>query len=277
MKLMRLLASCALGVLCLVTISHANSQPYLILSAVKLEYLPIAKHMTDTKEGVVAHIHYLEGNLHHLPVVVAYTGVGNLNAAFVTGLFIHRFHPRGVIYAGSAGGLRSDLKVGDVVVSTSQFSLDNISYVLDKTQFSMGELVLFPDNQVTSKQEPLEYFSSQYYIHLLKKSHQDKQRVFYAPIVTANTMIDPSDNIKKLLIKNGVLAIAMEDVGVAHVCWMYGVPMISIRGISNNILLRTPFTEETAAAASNAAAHVVGDLLEGLKCRTRAIVSVCNG
>ncbi len=264
MKLLQLLASCILSASCLVTTSHANSQPYLILSAVKLEYLPIAKQMTDTKEGVVAHIHYLEGNLHHAPVIAAYTGVGNLNAALVTGLFIHRFHPKGVIYAGSAGGLRSDLNAGDVIVSTSQFSLDNIFYVLGKTQFSTGEPVLFPDNQVTHKQEPLEYPSSQYYIHLLKKSHQNKQRVFYAPIVTANTMIDPSVTVKKLLVKNGVLAIAMEDVGVAHVCWMYGVPMISIRGISNNVWLRTPFTEETAVIASNAAAQVVSNLLEQL-------------
>ena len=51
-------------------------------------------------------------------VVLALSGIGKVNAALSTALVLQQHRPDFVINTGSAGGLGSELKVGDVVIGT---------------------------------------------------------------------------------------------------------------------------------------------------------------
>ena len=51
-------------------------------------------------------------------VVLALSGIGKVNAALSTALVLQQHRPDFVINTGSAGGLGSGLKVGDVVIGT---------------------------------------------------------------------------------------------------------------------------------------------------------------
>ena len=52
------------------------------------------------------------------PVLVVRTGIGLVNAASTLSVMLERFEPSAVISAGSAGGLRADVNVGDLVIGT---------------------------------------------------------------------------------------------------------------------------------------------------------------
>ena len=52
------------------------------------------------------------------PVLLVRTGIGLVNAASAVTAVIERFEPSMVLAAGSAGGLRADVNVGDLVIGT---------------------------------------------------------------------------------------------------------------------------------------------------------------
>lgn len=52
------------------------------------------------------------------PVLLVRTGIGLVNAASALTAAIERFEPSAVVSAGSCGGLRADVNVGDLVVGT---------------------------------------------------------------------------------------------------------------------------------------------------------------
>ncbi|GEC99625.1 5'-methylthioadenosine/S-adenosylhomocysteine nucleosidase [Kocuria varians] len=63
-----------------------------------------------------ADVHALE--LDGRPVLLVRTGIGLVNAASALGTVLELFEPSVVVSAGSAGGLRADVNVGDLVVGT---------------------------------------------------------------------------------------------------------------------------------------------------------------
>ncbi|MDO4919556.1 5'-methylthioadenosine/S-adenosylhomocysteine nucleosidase [Kocuria sp.] len=52
------------------------------------------------------------------PVLLVCTGIGLVNAASAATAVLERFEPSAVVSAGSCGGLRADVNVGDLVVGT---------------------------------------------------------------------------------------------------------------------------------------------------------------
>src|SRR5690625_664942 len=80
----------------------------------EIEYL--RNIMTETKEHEIASVLLIEGKLAGKEVILLKSGIGKVNAAMATTILIERFQPTHVINTGTAGGMKGNLNVGDVVV-----------------------------------------------------------------------------------------------------------------------------------------------------------------
>lgn len=89
----------------------------LIIGAMQEEVNALVQRMDTVKHVEVQSIAVVEGYLSGKLVSVALSGIGKVNAAFVTTLLIARLKPDFVINIGSAGGLLDGQKIGDVVVA----------------------------------------------------------------------------------------------------------------------------------------------------------------
>ena len=67
-------------------------------------------------------------------VIITRSGVGKVNANACAQTFIHKFDVDSIINTGVAGGLHSDVKVGDIVISTNVTHHD-VSKTQMKTYF----------------------------------------------------------------------------------------------------------------------------------------------
>ena len=90
----------------------------LIIGAMDEEVNALKACMSTVEEKLFQNVQLFEGTLSGKQVVVARSGVGKVNAAYTATTLIHHCNPELVINIGSAGGLKENQTVGDIVVAT---------------------------------------------------------------------------------------------------------------------------------------------------------------
>jgi adenosylhomocysteine nucleosidase len=105
-----------------------------IIGAVRQEvdllFAALAVSGSPVRVGRQGDLEFHEGELDGCPVVIVCAGVGKVNAALCAQILITAYGVDCVINTGSAGGLRPDLRVLDMVVST-----DCVQHDVDVTGF----------------------------------------------------------------------------------------------------------------------------------------------
>jgi adenosylhomocysteine nucleosidase len=86
------------------------------MSAFEPEWTALQSMLGGRKEYVVHGTIFLTGTIEHKPVLLFQSGVSMVNAAMKTQLAIDRFTIRKIAFSGIAGGVDTDLEIGDVVV-----------------------------------------------------------------------------------------------------------------------------------------------------------------
>ncbi len=236
-----------------------KAAPILIISSMRMEYLPITHYLKQDTMGEFHGIPYTEGQIEKKMVIATYTGLGSINSGIVTAILINRFHPSSVIFSGVGGSLQLNINYGDIVVSTKIFSVNFGQYTKNGPSFDG----LWP-NPIRKIKPPLIYPSSPYLISTLKNIQKSLPYKIYFGVIASDQHFPFDKGVDRLLTGNNVDALAMEDIGVAHACWLYRTPMISIRGISDNIDKKTPYTRKRAAIVAKHAAFVTYSLIKKL-------------
>ncbi|MDB6011713.1 MAG: Phosphorylase [Gammaproteobacteria bacterium] len=87
-----------------------------IMSAFEPEWIALQSMLAGRKDYAVHGTVFLTGTIEHKPVLLFQSGVSMVNAAMKTQLAIDRFTIRKIAFSGIAGGVDTDLEIGDVVV-----------------------------------------------------------------------------------------------------------------------------------------------------------------
>ena len=246
------------------SLTSCADKPFVIISAMKIEYLPIVKVLKNSKVRIVNKIPYVRGYIGHNSIIVAYAGIGSINAGIETAILINEFHPKGVIFTGVAASLQRNLNFGDVIASTDTFSVNFGQYSTRGESFDG-----LPANPIRGIKAPLVYKSSKRYIAFLRSIQKNLPFRLHFGSIASDQHFPFNKAVDNLLIKNKVAALAMEDIGVAHACWLYNTPMISIRGISDNLYLKEKYSRKKAAAAAKLASMVTVKLIDYLSATWR--------
>lgn len=197
-----------------------------IISAMDSEHRQLAERLQEKKTSGDGSFRYVEGVLGGNRVILTQCGIGKVSAAVGASELIRRFHPDCLVSTGVAGGIDSCLKVTDVVAS------ERIAYhdVWCGDGNEYGQVQGFP---------PVYEGSPSLLKHALSlnEAHHAssiESRIHSGLICTGDQFITGRTELEAIKRRfPGGLAVDMESAALAQTCYLYGVPFLSFRIISD--------------------------------------------
>lgn len=176
-------------------------------------------HREDAAGGV-----YYSGTLEGRDIVLVRSGVGKVNAAIAAALLIERYRPELILCTGTAGGIGSGQRIGDVVVGVELAYSD-----VEATAFSRYVYGQVP-------RMPARYAAPEEHVNLARiiAGGQTENRVAFGLITTADSFIgrqEAADFIRGRFPES--LATDMESAAFAQTAYNFGVPFLAIRSVSD--------------------------------------------
>lgn len=196
-----------------------------ILTAMSVEFKQVEALLSDTRIEKQGPNTFTIGQLGQHTIILQQCGIGKVNAATGVTNLINSYAPDCVISTGCAGGIDPVLRVADVVVSRSVCYHD----VYCGEGVELGQVQGLP-----------RYFEGDERLLSVATSLKSDVRVVPGLICSGDRFV--SDRTELDAIKANYpegLAVEMESAAIAHVCYLYNVPFLSFRVISD-----TPGTEE---------------------------------
>jgi adenosylhomocysteine nucleosidase len=189
-----------------------------IIVAMQNEFNLIAQNLTDKKEHSLKHILFIEGKLNGENVVLMKSGIGKTNSTIATIEMINKFQPTRIINTGIAGGLDKSLNVMDVVIAQQTTYHD-----VWCGEGLYGQIQGLPARFIGNKT-------------LLLASQRIKTdlKIHFGLTVSGDkfiTKLEELQNMKQQF--PDALAVDMESNSIAQTCYLYNVPFLSVRLISD--------------------------------------------
>lgn len=194
-----------------------------VLTAMTSEYEQLATLLADVEKCEKDGISYLVGRISSNEIILRQCGIGKVNAAIGTAELIRSFAPDAIVSTGVAGGIDTSLAVMDVVVSSSIVYHD----VWCGMGCEYGQVQGLP--AVFSASEKL-YKAAE----SLNDDSENITRIHAGLICTGDQFITSREELDK--IKSNFpagLAVDMESAAIAQTCYIYAVPFVSFRIISD--------------------------------------------
>lgn len=214
-----------------------------LISSIPEEGKKIVREIKKPDVFVSPHLRIIRGQIYNRDVTYAASGIGKTNAAHATTILIEKFSSELVILFGVAGAYPSaGLEVGDIAVAEKEIYGDE--GVLAKDGFHGTESIGIPLLKKGRKKYFNEFPLDK---NLIKRVTNFKSGTF----VTVSTCTGTRKRALELRKRYGAICENMEGAAVAHICAIYGAPMLEIRGISNIVEGRDKNKWDIRLAAEN--------------------------
>lgn len=224
-----------------------------IICAGDREVAPFLDHIKDVRVYERAMLKIYEGTINEISIVTLYSGVCKVNAAIATQILIDHYGVDAVINAGTAGGMNTELNIFDSVISTEVAYHDVAANILTEFHPWLDTVYFQADKELLKL--------SMTAIDRIK----DKNRVFWGRMVTGESFIT-DEGRQEINDTYSPLSVDMETASIAHVCYVYKVPFISIRTITDTAdHSGTGCFEENCDKASTIAKDITLALLDEIK------------
>jgi len=226
-----------------------------IIGAMQQE-VAILKELIEVKEAIkIMHVEFTIGTLHSKDVVLLESGIGKVNVAIATTLLLEKFKVDYVINTGSAGGIKADAEVGDVVISASVAYHD-----VDVTGFGR-----YAPGQVPGM--PAIFESDEMLISKVESVLEAAGvRHFKGQIVTGDAFVNRPEQMVQIR-KNfsNAVALEMEAAAVAQVCHIAEIPFVVVRALSDIAGKESHLSfDEFLPTAALASSQMVSELVKML-------------
>ena len=180
------------------------------------------------------------GRMGDRPVVIAWTGVGKVNAAMTATLLIEHFQPSRVIVTGIAGAVDPNLEPGDIVIATRTAHHDmgviwpqglepggvrNRLTGEDNPTFFPADNMLLAAARRAAEQASFEPVSL--------KAGERPTRILFGTIVTGDSFVASKAKCAELEEEFGADAGEMEGAAVAQICYQRRIGCLVIRSMSD--------------------------------------------
>lgn len=193
-----------------------------IIGAMDEEVALLKSKMTQLTKQEISNIDFYIGKLADTDIVLIKSGIGKVNAAKSTTILHEKFVPEFIINAGSAGGLKHQHSVGDIIISDEVIHHDVDARVFN---YKLGQVPQMPEVFVADKT----------LIKLVETSIKNLNLSFdKGAIGTGDSFIGSekqADFIKTQFPK--VLGVDMEAASIAQICYTYQTPFVIIRALSD--------------------------------------------
>lgn len=159
------------------------------------------------------------GQIGNSTLVLTKSGIGKVNAAYGAINLIDNYRPDVVISSGCAGGASTDLEIRDVVVST---------------QICYHDAWCGQPNVLGQIQGlPAKYEADAKLVEIAKQL-KCNARIIPGLIVSGDWFVDDVDKMKSIVSTfPDAMAVDMETASLAQICYLYKMPFLSFRVISD--------------------------------------------
>lgn len=187
------------------------------------------------------------GTIFSHDIFVIQSGIGKVNAAINTTQLLSLYSIDLVINIGSAGGIKDDMKIGDIVIA-------------DKTIYHDVDVRAFGYDFGQIPGLPSIFHIQKNYVELCEEIAKRVQLPVHIGMIASGDQF-VEDGIEKMAhyqIEN-VYAIEMEAAAIAHTAFSFKIPVVIIRSISDvaNQDSATAFSDFLDRASQNAAIFLV--------------------
>jgi len=193
-----------------------------IIGAMEEEVTLLRDRLENRQTLKLAGCEIYSGQLNGVDVALLKSGIGKVSAALGTTLLLEHCKPDVVINTGSAGGLASSLKVGDIVVS-------------DEVRYHDADVTAFGYEPGQMAGCPAAFVADAALISLAESCI--KQLDLHAVrglICSGDAFINGAEPLARIRHNfPQVAAVEMEAAAVGHVCHQFGVPFVVVRAISD--------------------------------------------
>lgn len=242
-------------------------KPILIQGAENSEINYFLEKIENKAEIEIGSFKFWSGEIDEYPIIIARTKVGEINSAISTTIGIQNFNPICIINQGTAGSHSKEIHRGDIVIGREYFGLTNIrtnlreegegteieNWLLEEYQSS--------DDEKISKQATPELLE----IAKLMKDEYQKGKVHFGIIGSGDVWNREIDRINFLHNKYETLCEEMETAGVYKTANSFGVPVLGVRIISNNEILKEEYKPEISTDCQVFVENIVRELIKNYK------------
>lgn len=188
-----------------------------IIGAMPSELKDIRAAQKEPTQTELAGFTFCESKVGENTLVSVCCGIGKVNAACCTQLLIDRFGADVIINTGIAGGMKHDIKVLEIVISTSVLPHDLDAHFLNDYPPYCGE---FPADAELQR--------------LAAEVCEEMGIVYHmGRIVSGDAFVTDSAVKTALIAAHDPYAVDMETAAVGQCAWRNGVPFVSVRCISD--------------------------------------------
>lgn len=211
-----------------------------LLGAFNKEIIMLEEQLTDKHQQRIEGMRFVTGRLHGKPVVVAWTGIGKVNAAMTTTLLIEHFSPAQVIFSGIAGGVNPQLAPGDIVIAAETAHHD--MGILGEDGFYNRGVI----NPLDGIRNPVYLLADERLLKLAEKAAEQVElekikttvgerspRIIKGVVVTGDVFVASQEKGAELREKLNADAVEMEGAAVAQICYQRQIPHLVVRSISD--------------------------------------------
>lgn len=240
-----------------------------IICAMQEEVQSVLSALKNKKEVIKGQRSYFTGILFNTDVVIVFSRWGKVASAATSTQLINDYHPTEILFTGVAGGIDTQLNIGDIVIGKNLYQHDmDASPFFQKFYIPILNIKsVTTQNQkklVTASSGFIEQFDS--YIKKDEKSNFgiSNPKVILGDIASGDQFISCKskiESIKKEL--PTVVCVEMEGAAVAQVCYEYKIPFSVIRIISDKASDSAPidFVRFVNTIASNYALGILENYL----------------
>lgn len=249
-----------------------DKKPILIQGAMDSEICCLIQALRDCREEDLFGFSYFSGTYQQHPVIVSKTYQGMTNAAAATMLAIEHFAPALIINQGICGGHSPHLHRGDILLGREIFNYSNLKIgpctsasLLDGCD-AIGCEVFSPASPATSSKKVTCFYSHPELL-AIAQACPHPQKIGYVhsgKIASADAWLDRKDLIACMHETFDTCGEDMETASVAQLCHCFGIPLLSIRMLSNTRVHDEEYDESVTQSLQEYTLRVVEGILSEL-------------
>ena len=227
-----------------------------IIGAMECEINRIKSMLKNIEETNYCQFTFYRGELFDKSIVLVKSGVGKVASAVCTQIMIDLFKPDYIVNTGVAGGLKTGIEIGEIIIADKLVQHD-----FDTT--FLGYAKGYVCNGINPK-EPTYFYPDKELVKNFEKGLSSKDpeiKHHIGTVASGDTFI--SSNTKKKEIKElfDACAVEMEGAAIAQTATLNNLPFVIIRAISDladdNASKKLQFTEENMAELSAKALEII--------------------
>ena len=221
-----------------------------IIFAMQEELIELKKYLHINNEKKIYDLIFYEATLNNQNIILTESGIGKTNAARTTQILIDYYKPEAIFNIGVAGGIANNLKVGDIIISTSlvQHDFDITAFNHPKGYIpNIGNNIPIDNNLLNTTKTILDTNIISY-----------KEGV----IASGDIFCTKESMATKINTQFNALCVEMEGASIAQTAYLSKTPCLVIRSISDCPDNNNKVTyEEFLETSSNKVAQIMYAIL----------------